>query len=571
MDRRAKIIATLGPATNTEDQIASLIRNGMDVARLNMSHGTHHEHAKTIANVRNASRREGREVALLLDLQGPKIRVGHLDEPLKLKAGEQWAIVPDGSEGGWLQAFAGHIIPTTYRGLAKDVQKGQRVLFDDGTLLAHAVESNKRALIIKIAHGGVLKSHKGINLPDSQISAPSLTKKDQQDLFFGLRHGIDYVALSFVRSARCLRNVKYMLHERGLSLPVVAKIERPEAIENIEEIIAVSDVVMVARGDMAVEVGNHKVPALQRHIIRLCRREGTMVITATQMLESMIHNPVPTRAEATDVANAIWDGTDAVMLSAETSVGSYPSETVATMSQLVREAEHFPRDLPIKTSAYSISAAAMKASARLAEEVNAKWIISLTSSGNSCWEIARYRPAIPVLGVGRTIEAVRRMALYWGITPALFDLDEQSHPDLDEEALLFLQESGQIVQGDKVVLTDSGSHVATRGSSSTIRVEIVKGSGDDQDGEGEILEEPISGKGMVRIDLSRCVACQNCVAACPHEIWFREEGGNSLPKIHDKHVDACSLDEACVRLCPTQAIQIEKSEDLEKYREEEGC
>lgn len=311
--RRAKIIATIGPSCNTVEKLSQLMRAGINAARINMSHGTHEGHAQSILNVREASRQTGIEVAILLDLQGPKIRLDKLPVPLEPKNGEEWVIGPSHVKDNYPE-YATRFIPTIYKDLVKDAHVGAMILFDDGLLEAEAIEKDRDVLKIRFNVGGILKSNKGINLPNVNVSAPSYTDKDHEDLMFGLKQGVDYVALSFVRTAEDVRAVKAMLHKMRVEIPIVSKVEKPEAIKNIQEIIAISDMIMIARGDMGVEVGNHLVPSIQKELIRACNAVGKPVITATQMLESMITNSRPTRAEASDVANAIWDGTDCVKI-----------------------------------------------------------------------------------------------------------------------------------------------------------------------------------------------------------------------------------------------------------------
>nr|CRH04623.1 putative Pyruvate kinase [Candidatus Magnetococcus massalia] len=554
MARKAKIVATLGPASSGTQEIRRLIDAGLDMARLNMSHGSHKDHLELIYNVRAASREAGREVAILADLQGPKIRVGKLVEPLELVNGQEWAIYPEGGTPPNLRCDG--FIPTTYAGLVNDATPGCRVLFDDGYLQARAVGTEEGALLVRIEHGGKLKSHKGINLPDSRVSAPSVTSKDQMDLFFGVKHDVDYVALSFVRDAKCILNVKYMLHARKIFKPIIAKIERPEAISNIKEIIRVADGIMIARGDMAVEIGNHRVPSVQRRIINLCREMGKPVITATQMLESMIQNPTPTRAEASDVANAIWDGSDAVMLSGETSVGVNPIHAVQVMSSIVEEAERHPRAEREDPEADGIAGASMMAAARIAEQVEARWIIALTATGHSCWELARFRPSVPVMGAARTPGAVRRMSLYWGITPMQFDYAVEDKPDIENEVIHWMRENDLLQVGEKIVIVKGGGKLATHTTSSSIRVDMVQDTRHVEDEVHTIIEESIAGKGILSLDSSLCVACGNCVKICPHEIWTPANKGTQAVGINPAHVDSCTLDMECVRVCSTQAIKI---------------
>ncbi|MEG3640230.1 pyruvate kinase [Magnetococcus sp. PR-3] len=567
MARRAKIVATLGPACSEVEQISRLIESGLDMARLNMSHGDHKAHLQLIKNVREASRLVGREVALLCDLQGPKIRVGKLDEPLKLEKGQQWAIIPEGSEPPSVE-YDG-VIPCTYAGLAKDAVPGCRVLFDDGYLQARAVGTEEGALIVNVEHGGLLKSNKGINLPDASVSAPSLTTKDQQDLFFGVKHDVDYIALSFVRSAKCILNVKYMLHRRKIYKPIIAKIERPEAIRNIDEIIEVVDGIMIARGDMAVEIGNHRVPSVQRQIIHKCRVKGKPVITATQMLESMIQNPSPTRAEASDVANAIWDGTDAVMLSGETSVGSDPVNAINTMGRIVEEAERNPRGARIEAESHSINSASMMAAARVAEQVEARWIIAMTVTGSSALALARFRPDIPVLGAARTMGGVRRMSLYWGITPRLFNYTIEEREDIEVEVVQWMRENSMLQVGEKIVVVRGGGQLVNHSTSSSIRVELVHDTRNFEEGVAQITEESVAGKGIITLDAARCVACGNCVNICPYGIWEAPVSHTRSVSINRDKVDHCSLDQECVRVCSGNAISISDAKDMHTFVENE--
>ncbi|ABK43943.1 pyruvate kinase [Magnetococcus marinus MC-1] len=567
MARRAKIVATLGPACSSVEQITRLIEAGLDVARLNMSHGDHKAHLELIHNVREASRIAKREVALLCDLQGPKIRVGHLDEPLRLEKGQQWAIIPEGSHPPKLKCDG--IIPCTYAGLAKDAVPGCRILFDDGYLQARAIGTEEGALLVNIEHGGLLKSHKGINMPDASISAPSLTTKDQQDLFFGVKHDVDYVALSFVRSAKCVQNVKFMLHRRKIYKPIIAKIERPEAIRNIDEIIKVVDGIMIARGDMAVEIGNHRVPSVQRQIIQKCRAKGKPVITATQMLESMIQNPSPTRAEASDVANAIWDGTDAVMLSAETSVGVDPINTVLTMGRIVEEAERNPRGPRLDAESHSISSASMMAAARVAEQVSARWIIALTVTGSSALSLARFRPEVPVLGAARTQGGVRRMNLYWGITPRLFNYSIEEREDIEPEVIQWMREQSMLQVGEKIVVVKGGGLLSNHSTSSSIRVDLVRDTRNIDEGVSQITQESVAGKGIITLDAARCVACGNCVNICPYGIWVAAASNTRSVSFNRDQVDNCSLDQECVRVCSSHAITITDAKDMHEWVEKE--
>ncbi len=472
--RRAKIVGTLGPSTDSIEILEQLIRSGMNVARLNMSHGTHEQHKKMIENVRAASKRCNREVAILCDLQGPKIRVSKLKEPLQLKKGERWLL---GYERDLPKE--GKVIPTTYENIVPDAVAGARILFDDGLLEAKVLKKDSNSLEIEIIEGGTLKSNKGINLPDINVSAPSLTDKDEEDLLFGLKYEVDYVAISFVRTAEDIQKVKNLIHKQKEYVPIVAKIEKPEAIENIDAIIDVTDVIMIARGDMGVELGNHLVPQVQKELIAKCNSAGVPVITATQMLESMQEHSRPTRAEASDVANAIWDGTDAVMLSGETAAGKYPVETVQMMDQIVHEAEKHPKERPLLRymNLSGVSSSIQVAASLIAEKNNARCILSFTESGNSCLQMTRFRPKRPVLGVTPSLRAIRRMCLYWGITPYHVLRDHGKEMlEMETEIITRLKDEAKLVKGDKIVITHGGGLFFKDGTANTIRVEIVQDS-----------------------------------------------------------------------------------------------
>ena len=475
LERRAKVVATLGPATSDVEMISNLILAGMNVARVNMSHGTHGAHAEVIANIRKASRAVGLEVAVLMDLQGPKIRVDKVPAGLELKEGDVWAIGPTHIREEYPE-YENRYIPTTYEHLVDDCSDEARILFDDGLIVAKAVERDRGVYRIKVLVGGTLQSNKGINLPDSKISAPSLTAKDREDLMFGLEHDVDYIALSFVRKKEDVLKLKDLLLDSGKNIPIVSKVENPEAVDNIDEILEVTDVIMVARGDMGVELGNHLVPAVQKKIIFLCNARGIPVITATQMLESMVGNASPTRAEASDVANAIWDGTDAAMLSAETSVGKYPVETVKMMGKIISEAERTPTKRPsLRTIDLGrVDDAIMVGASLIAEKINAKRILSVTESGSSCLKMCRFRPAISVLGVSNSLSAVRKMCLYWGVSPFFLVDYEEDDSELERYVFERVRSACELESGDKMVVTRGSGKFFARGSSNSIRVEIVK-------------------------------------------------------------------------------------------------
>ena len=557
--RRAKIIATIGPSSNTIEMLEKMILAGMNAARVNMSHGTYEAHEQSIKNIRQASKNTGKEIAILLDLQGPKIRVDKLPEPLQLGDGEIWVIGPSHVKDQYPE-FAKNFIPTIYKNLVKDAHVGARILFDDGLIVAEAVEKDRDVLKIKIKVGGVLKSNKGINLPYVNVSAPSFTDKDREDLLFGLKQGIDYVALSFVRTAEDIMAVKSLLHTMKVQVPIVSKIEKPEALDNMESIVAVSDAIMIARGDMGVEVGNHLVPSIQKRMIKLCNEVGKPIITATQMLESMITNSAPTRAEASDVANAVWDGTDVVMLSGETASGKYPLEAITIMGQIIEEAEKTPRERPLlrNMDIASVTASIQVAASIVAEKNNARWIISITEGGNSCLKMTRFRPKTPVLGVTNSVEVIRKMSLYWGIFPYYFNIHENT--DLSKLGDLMIEElkaKDLLHLGEKVVITVGDGRFFKQGTTNSIRVEIIKDvpkaiKSTDQ----ETIQEVSFDRGKLLLDTGICASCQACINICPYEIWTTKLEANHETRIDASKVSRCDLDMQCVDACPTGAIEI---------------
>lgn len=557
--RRAKIVGTIGPSSNTVETLKKLIESGLNVARLNMSHGTHEGHLQTIKNIREASKICNKEIGILCDLQGPKIRVDKLEQPLNLKAGEEWVIGPSDVVDQYPQ-YKDCFIPTVYKDLVHDAHESATILFDDGLLEAKAFAKDGKVLKIKIVIGGTLKSNKGINLPDSNVSAPSLTSKDEEDLMFGLKNNVDYVALSFVRTAEDIKKVKYIIHKLKCHTPIISKIEKPEAVENIEEIIKVTDVIMIARGDMGVEVGNHLVPSIQKRIIELCNSYGVPVITATQMLESMTNSPRPTRAEANDVANAIWDGTDAVMLSGETASGAYPVEAVKMMGQIVEEAEKTPKERPLlrNIDITSVSASVQVAASIIAEKHQSQWVVSVTQSGNSCLKMSKFRPKVNVLGVTNSVEVMRRMSLYWGITPYFFDEGEEHLSELQDKMIQELKDRKLVQNGDKLVITHGDGKFFKQGTSNSIRVEIIQDVPREEtiaSGEDVVLEEVIP-DGKILLDRALCASCQLCISICPHDIWQVSPGNKNQTVINANTAKDCSMDMECVSKCPTGAIEI---------------
>jgi pyruvate kinase len=415
---RAKIVCTLGPASASAERIGQLIDAGMSVARLNFSHGSHDDHAKMLHLVRAEAERRGRAIAALLDLQGPKIRVGKIaGGAIELKPGAELVITNQDILGDQ------HRVSTTYQLLPKDVRPGDQILLDDGYLALAVTKVTDTDVHTVVVTGGTLKNNKGINLPGVDVSAPALSEKDRTDIGFALRYGVDYVALSFVRRAEDVLEAKRLLTMDNVSIPVIAKIEKPQALERLGDIIDVADGVMVARGDLGVELGPEKVPLWQKRMIEETNRRGKIVITATQMLESMINQPRPTRAEASDVANAVLDGTDALMLSGETASGSYPVDAVRTMARIIDEIEHSayyhanlePPHIQLEISANAIAHAAVTA----ARAMKLRTIVVASDSGGAARLVSEYRPDANIVCVTTNEVTYRRLALVWGVTPVL--------------------------------------------------------------------------------------------------------------------------------------------------------
>jgi len=416
--RRAKIICTIGPACNTEAAMRDLLRIGMDIARLNFSHGTHEDHARNIGRLRRAADREGRTVCILQDLQGPKIRTGLLagHEPVLLKTGTVVTITPEDVAGTPTR------ISTTFPDLARELAPGARILLSDGLIELRVRGVRGKEVLCDVLNGGMLGEQKGINLPGVALSIPALTEKDRIDLEFGIDHGVDAVALSFVRTAADVSMVKHIIATHHSDVPVIAKLEKPQAIDHLEEILEAADGVMVARGDLGVEVAPEKVPVIQKHVIRRADAWRKPVITATQMLESMIENPRPTRAETSDVANAIFDGSDAVMLSAETASGKYPRESVAIMARIVVEAEGNMGDFiqsrrRREHRGLSVAETICESIAHSAEDLPMGAIAVFTETGNTARMISKYRPKVPIYAFTHIDPVVHRMNLYWGVHP----------------------------------------------------------------------------------------------------------------------------------------------------------
>ena len=466
-ERRTKIVATLGPASDSPETLRELVAAGMDAARLNLSHGTHEEHAERVRRVREAEASAGRPIALIADLQGPKLRIGELHEPFVLRKGETVTIsAEDACRDGELPiapAVVGDVLET-----------GHDVLIDDGLVrLRVGTVADGRAQC-EVIVGGVITSHKGVNLPGVPLPIPSLTRKDIGDLEFALAIGVDFVALSFVRSPADVRDLRELIEQAGSHAHVIAKIEKAEAIDVLDDVLAETDAVMVARGDLGVEIGPALVPLIQKRIIQKALERGKPVITATQMLESMVHHPEPTRAEASDVANAILDGTSAVMLSGETAVGEYPVEAVAYMDRIAKAVEPsmgYRHEIPAADQNPTIGGAMSNAACDIAEALRAKAILTPTYRGKTASSVARLRPQRPIIGLTHVEWARRQMALEWGVTPIQIpecgDVEE-----LWTTSVRVAREAGLIDEGDRVVLT-AGTTVNLPGSTNVIKVDIA--------------------------------------------------------------------------------------------------
>lgn len=469
--RKTKIVCTLGPATASPVQIEELIRAGMDVARLNFSHGDHETHRRTIRTVRQVSRDLGKVTGILQDLGGPKIRLGELPGNGRvLKVGDRVALSA-------MEAKEPSDLPVNYPYIFEDVAVGESILIADGLVLLR-VESKKQGRVIcQVLVGGTIQSHKGVNLPASRLRVPTFTEKDRRDLSLGLEEGVDFVALSFVRHEKDLDPVRELLAARPAPPLLIAKIEKPQAIERFEKILAVVDGVMVARGDLGVEMPLEEVPIIQKKIIWRSRNAGKPVITATQMLRSMIDSPRPTRAEATDVANAILDGTDAIMLSEETAVGAYPVEAVRILDRIARATEahmheHAATDAPAPDHQAVTESAISRSACLLAEDLDAAWIVAATSSGGTARLVARYRSSTPVLGLTSNLQTQRQLTLSWGVTPILVG------PFSDTDALFQLarnlvREQGSVDPEDLLIVT-AGVPLGTPGTTNLLKVVKVE-------------------------------------------------------------------------------------------------
>ncbi|MAV11788.1 MAG: pyruvate kinase [Synechococcus sp. MED850] len=468
-NRRTKIVATIGPATESAERIRELVQAGATTFRLNFSHGDHSEHAARIATIRKVSSELGQHIGILQDLQGPKIRLGRFAEgPITLGKGDRFALTSR-------QVSCNQTIATvTYDKLAEEVTAGSRILLDDGRveMKVEEIDQSEQTLHCSVTVGGVLSNNKGVNFPDVQLSVRALTDKDRDDLAFGLQQGVDWVALSFVRNPSDMQEIRELIRSHGFSTPVVAKIEKFEAIDQIDTIMPLCDGVMVARGDLGVEMPAEEVPLLQKELIRRANSLGIPIITATQMLDSMASSPRPTRAEVSDVANAILDGTDAVMLSNETAVGDFPVEAVQTMATIAQRIEKdYPRRSIDSHLPSTIPNAISSAVSTIASQLNASAILPLTKSGATAHNVSKFRPAAPILAITSEIEVARKLQLVWGVTPLLIP-QQKSTSGTFTVAMGTAQDMGLLKEGNLVIQT-AGTLAGVSGSTDFVKVGIV--------------------------------------------------------------------------------------------------
>jgi pyruvate kinase len=466
MLKRTKIIATIGPASSSPAIIAKLIRAGMDAARLNFSHGDRKDHTLRLKLIRSEAVRAGRHIAVIQDLQGPKLRVGAMkNDASPIKRGDTIVLTTKKVIG------TKDLVSVTYARLSKDLKIGDTVLLDDGRLELRVVKKKARTLSCKIIRGGVLKSHKGINLPGANLSLPSLSYKDREDIRFGVQQGVDYIALSFVRSAEDIIQTRRFIRSLSADIPIIAKIEKPEAILNLEEIIFAADGIMVARGDLGVEMSPEKVPLLQKKIIEACHWAETPVITATQMLESMIENPQPTRAETSDVANAILDGTDCVMLSGETAVGKYPVQTVEVMVRIALQAETSVNPWPPDDDVSGPDESVAHAACRAAEEQRARAVVTFTQSGSTALLVSKHRPRMSIIAPTPFERVARKVSLYWGVTPVILR-SKKTTDDMIASVEGIMVKKKLAKRRDIIVIT-AGVPIGVAGSTNMMKIHRV--------------------------------------------------------------------------------------------------
>lgn len=472
LPHRTKIVATIGPASSSPDVIRQMILAGMNVARLNFSHGSYEDHARVVTLLRSISEELDNPLTLLQDLQGPKIRVGQLsDGTIKLVEGESVTLVPLADSTN-----EPNTVPIDYPYVAEEAVPGTQVLLDDGLLELRVEEVTGNAVRCRVIEGGVLKSRKGVNFPSLNLRLPSLTEKDKQDVEFGIAQGVDIISLSFVRKPEDIRTLKELLAAIGSDIPVLAKIEKPQAVANLEAIINECDAIMVARGDLGVEMSPEKVPLIQKRIIRLCNQKGIPVITATQMLESMIHNPRPTRAEANDVANAIIDGTDAVMLSGESAVGEFPVEAVKMLAKIATDVEPEIQFVNYPPSEIDETHAISEALNVIDKTLDLHCIVALTASGYTAKLAAAERPRVPVVAFTPNLQVYHRLNLVWGVRPLLLEQEGDSFEEILKRMEACLLERNFASPGDKVLVIGGIPAHKMRGTN-FLKIHTISGNG----------------------------------------------------------------------------------------------
>lgn len=506
--KKTKIVCTIGPSSSSREVLETLITTGLDVARLNFSHGTHEEHGQVIAAIRELSQKLGRHVAILQDLCGPKIRLGTIENaPVNLEKGALFTFVDEEIAGNSVRASI------SYKDLSREARVGDRILIDDGLIELKVKEITDKEMQCEVITGGPISSHKGVNLPGVRLSIAALTEKDIDDLRFGLRSGVDMVALSFVRYDTDIMKAREIMKEEGRFVPIIAKIEKQEAVDNFESILHTADGIMVARGDLGVELPYEEVPLIQKKLIRMCQESTKPVITATQMLDSMIHNPRPTRAEATDVANAIMDGTDAIMLSGETASGKYPVAAVETMVKIAEYTEKFlpyeevhGRRCDKKNAVEAISLATCE----MAENLQAKAIIVSTNSGRTARAVSKYKPRHPIIAITSSLEACRKLMVSWGVFPAMMESSKNTDTFIEDLCNASIG-TGIVSEGDMAVIT-AGIPEGMKGSTNMIKLHIL----------GHQFIRGI-GAGALRSETGKI-----CVAKRPEDIEKRLKKGDIL-------------------------------------------
>ncbi len=471
--KSTKIVCTIGPSSHDENTIAEMIKKGMNIARMNLSHGSYQFHSETVEMTRKASEMLHEYTGILLDLQGPKIRTGKLEkEPVVLNRGDKITLTTEETPGDWKR------LSINYSQLPEEAEIGERIFLDDGNIELTVVDILEKSIVCSIVNGGVIRSFRGINLPDTKISTPALTEKDIKDLDFGLEMEVDYIALSFVRRPEDIIDLKERISKKRKDTPVVSKIEKPEAIDNIDEIIKVSDAIMIARGDLGAETSPQDVPILQKMIIKKCNRAGKPVITATQMLESMISHPRPTRAEASDVANAIFDETDAVMLSGETAIGEYPVESVKVMADIAKKTENemnkvksFGRDQSKFPQGKSVADSVCFSAYKITELLKPKLIVSFTMSGRTAVLMSKYRPPVPIIAMSPREEVLKRLSLYWGVRGVNIGMVQSTEELLDTAEDLIIK--NKLCKENETVLFIGGVPVLAGEEANMMKVHKV--------------------------------------------------------------------------------------------------